>query len=209
MRSIPRLLLALLLCFSGAAVAVDEPAYRVLQSNDAFELRRYAPYVVAEIAVEGSFKGAGMKAFRPLARFIGGNNEGRQKIEMTAPVTQRRATPPRGQAIPMTAPVTQEPDGEGRHRVGFVMPEDMTLETTPVPKDPRITLREVPERLLAVARYSGTWSEKRYARQEAELLAALESAGLTPVSDPVWARYNGPMTPWFLRRNEIMVEVRR
>jgi hypothetical protein len=26
--------------------------------------------------------------------------------------------------------------------------------------------------------------------------------------EPVWARYNGPMTPWFLRRNEIWLAVR-
>jgi len=27
------------------------------------------------------------------------------------------------------------------------------------------------------------------------------------IGAPVFARYNAPFTPWFLRRNEIMVEI--
>ncbi|MCW8926242.1 MAG: heme-binding protein [Xanthomonadales bacterium] len=25
--------------------------------------------------------------------------------------------------------------------------------------------------------------------------------------DPVWARYNAPFTPWFMRRNEILIPI--
>lgn len=202
------LVLALLLGFvAELAVAVDEAAYEVVKRYEAFELRRYAPYVVAEITVEAGFRGAGGEAFRPLARFIGGANEARREIPMTAPVEQQPEA--RGQRIPMTAPVTQAPvdAGQGRYRVAFIMPAAMTLATTPVPTDPRIELRAVPERTMAVRRYGGSWSEKRYQEHEEALRAAIDEAGLEPAGDPVWARYQGPFTPWFLRRNEVMIEV--
>ena len=185
-------------------MATPEPDYELVGEYEAFELRRYEPYVVAEVTVKGKFSRAGNKAFRPLFRFISGNNQSREKIPMTAPVTQAS-----GQEIPMTAPVTQQtaPGTPDVHRIGFVMPSGMRLADTPLPKDERVVHREEPERVMAVIRYSGTWSEKRFARHQDELLAALGAAGLAAVGDPVWARYNGPMTPWFVRRNEIMVEV--
>lgn len=196
-----RFLLSVLLFVSASAMAVDEPDYQVLSETEAFELRRYASYVVAEVAVKGNFKRAGNQAFRPLFRFISGENDARQEIAMTAPVTQSK-----GQKIPMTAPVTQEASGDA-YRVGFIMPADMTLAATPVPRDPRVSVRAVPERVVAVRRYGGTWSEGRYAREEQALIDAVEAAGLKVLGEPVWARYNGPMTPWFMRRNEIMIEV--
>lgn len=199
----------LVLALAGVSVlaaplarAVEEPAYTVLAERDGFELRRYEGYVLAEVEVEGSFQRAGNLAFRPLFDFISGSNSRRQSIEMTAPVTQSR-----GQKIPMTAPVTQAAGRDGRHRVGFVMPAGMTLETTPLPRDPRVQLRAIPAHTMAVLRYGGTWSADRYAKIEAALLAIAREEGLEVIGDPVWARYNGPMTPWFLRRNEVMVEV--
>jgi hypothetical protein len=55
--------------------------------------------------------------------------------------------------------------------------------------------------------YSGTWSQQRYEQNLARLREWMKSKDLTPVGDPVWARYNPPFTPWFLRRNEILVSV--
>ena len=64
-----------------------------------------------------------------------------------------------------------------------------------------------PARTMAVRRYSGTWSEANYDEHRAALFGALDKAGVTTIGPPVWARYNAPMTPWFMRRNEVMVEV--
>lgn len=202
MRWIMLALAGVLVAAAPPVSAVAEPAYTLLLERDGFELRRYSGYVVAEVEVEGSFQRAGNRAFRPLFDFISGHNSERQSIEMTAPVTQSR-----GQKIPMTAPVTQAAGSEGRHRVGFVMPAGMTLETTPLPRDPQVQLREVPEHTMAVLRYGGTWSAERYRKIEGELMALVREEGLEVIGEPVWARYNGPMTPWFMRRNEVMVEV--
>jgi hypothetical protein len=87
------------------------------------------------------------------------------------------------------------------------MPSRYTLETLPEPVDPRVRLRREPERLMAVRRYSGTWSEANYRDNEALLLRAIDEAGLTLVGSPIYARYNSPFSLWFLRRNEVLVEV--
>jgi hypothetical protein len=126
---------------------------------------------------------------------------------MTAPVSQRPAA---GERIEMTAPVVQRPergaDGE-TFVVGFVMPSRFSLETLPEPVDSRVRLREVPSKLMAVRRYSGRWTESAYRENEARLLSAVEETGLSPVAAPVYARYNSPFSLWFMRRNEVMVEV--
>ena len=111
-----------------------------------------------------------------------------------------------GEKIKMTAPVGQQPV-EGKWAVSFMMPAAYTLETLPEPEDPNITLRQVPARRMAVVRYSGFWSEKSYQRNKVKLESWIHGQGLTVVGDPIWARYNPPFTPWFLRRNEILIPV--
>ncbi|MBM9535662.1 heme-binding protein [Desulfobulbus alkaliphilus] len=58
---------------------------------------------------------------------------------------------------------------------------------------------------MAAVRYSGLWSEKNYFRYKMELESWIHERGLAIGGDPVWARYNSPFTPWFLRRNEILI----
>ena len=110
----------------------------------------------------------------------------------------------------MTAPVVQTPHGKNKDTfvISFVMPSKYTLETLPVPEDERIRVRRVNKRLLAARTYSGTWSEERYKKNEAALLEAIEAAGFTAVGKPIFARYNSPFTLWFLRRNEVLIEVK-
>jgi hypothetical protein len=60
---------------------------------------------------------------------------------------------------------------------------------------------------MAAVRYSGFWSEKGYLRYKVELESWIGRMGLTIVGDPIWARYNSPFMPWFLRRNEILIPV--
>ena len=191
------------------AMADEQPRYTVLRSDQGFELRRYEPYLVAETVVDGDFEDVGSQAFRILADYIGGKNEGRQEIAMTAPVNQAPVTQP-GEKIEMTAPVVQAPrqGATGTYVFSFVMPSRYTLETLPRPTDPRVTLRRVEGRLMAARTYSGTWSEERYRENETALLRDVQAAGLQPNGAPVFARYNAPFTPWFMRRNEVIVQVR-
>jgi hypothetical protein len=188
-------------------MAVEQAKYTVVVQDGAFELRDYAPHVVAETVVAGEFEQAGNRAFSALFRYISGGNRSRSKLAMTAPVSQAsRGDGTGGEKIAMTAPVAQHAAG-GRWAVSFMMPAAYSLETLPQPSDPRVVLRRVPAQRVAALRYSGTWSEKSYLRHKAELESWVAQRGLRAVGDVVWARYNPPFAPWFVRRNEILVEV--
>jgi hypothetical protein len=192
---------------SSSAMAIEEPSFRVLEHNGAFELREYAPYLVAETRVEASFTDAGNAAFQRLFRYISGNNVTQQKIAMTAPVTQSRSEAG-GEKIAMTAPVTQVAAGEG-YRVAFVLPASYTLETAPTPLDKTIEIRAVPAQLVASWRYSGRWTESNYRESEARLREQIAERDLETTGEPILARYNPPFMPSFLRRNEVLIPVKR
>jgi hypothetical protein len=182
--------------------AIEEPAYQVTGKIGDVELREYAPYVVAEVQVTGSATEAGNKAFRILASYIFGKNKGQRKLAMTAPVMQS-AVPVK---LEMTAPVMQSV-APGAYRVEFVLPAGTTLETAPDPLDQRIVLRQVQPMRVAAIRYSGFWSDANYNRHLAQLEEVLSAAGLAWTGVPIYARYNPPFTPWFLRRNEIWLQL--
>jgi len=183
-------------------MATEEAPYKVLKVDDIFELREYAPHILAEIIVDGDLVGAGSKAFRRLFRYISGDNRTRSKIAMTAPVSQEQ----KGEKISMTAPVSQQ-RMKGKWAVSFMMPATYTLETLPVSDDPGITLRPVTAQRIAAVRYSGLWSEDNYILNSRKLEEWIRKNGFTVVGEPVWARYNPPFTPWFMRRNEILIPV--
>jgi len=183
-------------------MANEEAPYTVIKTEDIFELREYAPQVLAEIIVDGDLEGAGNKAFRPLFRYISGDNKSRGKIAMTAPVSQEQ----KGEKISMTAPVSQQ-RVQGKWAVSFMMPASYTMETLPTPDDPNIKLRQVPARRVAAVRYSGFWSEEKYLLHKEKLEKWIKDNRFTVIGEPVWARYNPPFTLWFMRRNEILIPV--
>ncbi len=168
-------------------MATEEPAYDVLLETKHYDVRRYEPYIVAEVDVDDDFRRAGNSAFRILAGYIFGDNEPQKKMNMTAPV--------------------ESGAGDSPYTYSFVMERKYTMDTLPQPTNPGIRLVQRPERVMAVHRYSGSWSEKRYKEHEKVLLDALATDRVKTKGSPIFARYNAPFTPWFFRRNEIMIEV--
>jgi hypothetical protein len=160
--------------------------------------------IIAETYVGGSLKKAGNEGFRRIYDYISGNNQKRQSVAMTAPVGQEAGS----KKIAMTAPVTQE-NKNNKWRITFIMPEKYTLETLPEPNDDRVKLVEAPGRLMAAVKYSGTWSEGRYKKNKALLEEFIQRRGLTKAGAVVWARYDPPFMPWFLRRNEVLIPVEK
>ncbi|GGK67881.1 SOUL family heme-binding protein [Ornithinimicrobium pekingense] len=180
----------------------EKQVYEVVRSSPDFELRRYPSHVVAEVVVTAPFEDAGNVAFRTLAGYIGGQNRAARRIAMTAPVVQQEA-----QQISMTAPVVQQETEPGGYAVAFVLPAAITLEDAPVPTDPAVTLHARPAVLAAARRYRGRWTRASFERHRTALDKAVREAGLTPVGAPRWARFDPPIVPAPLRRNEVVQDV--
>ncbi len=177
-------------------MATERPSFTIERRASSLEIRQYRPYVVAQTTVDGPMEAAGNEGFRRLAGYIFGGNGTGQKIAMTAPVAM--------------API---PDGTrltpmgGGFLVQFMMPSSFTLASLPAPKDGRVIFAEVPARRVAALAYRGNWSEARYQAHLEKLNAALVAEGLKATGVPVWARYDPPFMPSFMRTNEILVEV--
>jgi hypothetical protein len=182
----------------------EQQPYDVLRQFPGFELRRYPTHLVAEVEIDSSFTEAGNRAFRSLAGYISGRNSTRGKVAMTAPVVQEPASTP----IAMTSPVLQESGSKsGRHVVAFVMPAEFSIDTLPTPSDSQIRIREIPTHIAAVKGFTGRWSERTYDEHLARLRERVAEAGLEVVGPPRFARFDPPWTPWFLRRNEVVLPV--
>lgn len=216
------------------AYSIEEPAYTRVRQAKPFELREYAPLVVAETYVEGSLDQASNQGFRRLADYIFGNNvlpEGTLlgntiRLQGAASAGAQGATsassPVQGRAtkIAMTAPVTAEPLDDSppvanassafpsqRWRIHFVMPRTYTMATLPRPKNAQVHLREVACKRYAVVRFSGLTDEAVMQARTQALRTWMAGEHLQAVGAPQLARYDPPWTLWFLRRNEVLIEV--
>jgi len=172
---------------SPAAHAVEEPQWTLVHREGAFEIRDYAPTVVAETDVTGERGPAINAGFRRLARFIFGGNAPSQSIAMTAPVAQARS----GDTWVVT----------------FYMPPGSTLESMPRPLDDSVTLREIPARRVAVLRFNGLSTQRNLDEHAETLRQYIDRRGEHPSGPATYAFYNPPWTlPW-ARRNEVMLEL--
>ena len=200
-------------------MAVEEPKYDVLLTEGSFEVRKYAPQLIAETVVNGDMDEASNKGFRLIADFIFGNNQApnvatSEKIAMTAPVTVE----PQSSKIAMTAPVTVEPQSgvakvdvnmqtATRWRVNFVMPSHYTLDNIPKPKNIAVSLKEIPSKTFVVLKYSGFNSVAKVQAKSQEAKEWALQKNFKIISTPQLSRYDPPWTLPMFRRNEIMVEV--
>ena len=204
-------LITSLLILSGAWVAygylavnnIEEPRYTLIKKDADYEIRAYKPYLTASVEVRGEYRQASSEGFRLIADYIFGNNRQRSKISMTAPVIQERST-----RIAMTAPVMQERSDSDSYRVSFVMPSEYTLETIAEPKNPKVSLSEIPARRVAVLTFSGVFSVERSEEKLRELRARLKAEGLDSTGKVSVSRYNPPGTPPFMNRHEVWIELK-
>jgi len=209
------LVLGLGLIWIKPAMAIEEPKYEVVTADAQFEVRHYAPILIAETIVEGDMDAASSKGFRLIADFIFGNNlssdtDKKSKIAMTAPVTVE----PQSSKIAMTAPVTVEPQAAESSmktaktwRINFVMPSQYTLATIPKPKNNAVTLREVPSKYFIVHKYSGFNTVSRVQAKTDEAIEWATKRSYKIIGTPQLSRYDPPWTLPMIRRNEIMIEI--
>jgi len=182
------LIIALLVMMSSAGMI----PYTVTEKSGEIEFRHYPALVLA--TVDSASDDAG---FNLLFRYISGSNRQKEKIPMTAPVIS-------SQKIPMTAPVISD-----EKTMSFVLPAGTTMEETPDPTDSRVRIVAIPERDIAVLRFSGYAPPEDVESETSRLLAGLQYNGVVTIGQPFLMRYDSPWTPGFLRRNEVGIEIRR
>lgn len=184
-----------------------EPNWTRLKTDGDIEIRAYDPMIVAEVTISGERSDAINEGFRILAGYIFGGNSGQQSIEMTAPVTQQPDVA-EGQKIAMTAPVTQEAGNiQNEWKVRFIMPGEYTLSSLPKPDDTRIKFIEIPAYKAAVIRFSGFNTDSNLTSHKAELTKWIEDNKIATDGEPMYAFYNPPWTPPFMKRNEVMMKI--
>lgn len=187
-------------------MATEEPKFTVTEKEPPFEIRSYAPMIVAEVQVEGDLDEASSQGFRLIAAYIFGQNQVNEKISMTAPVTVEDQSA-KSAKIAMTAPVGIESKA-GKWTVSFVMPSEYTMESIPKPINQQVQLRQIPAMKKAVISFTGFYNEQKVAEKTLELEQWMKSRKLQSAGVPNFARYNPPWTLPFMRRNEVMINLR-
>ncbi|MEI6042503.1 MAG: heme-binding protein [bacterium] len=183
---------------------VENTEYSVLESKKGYEVRLYPAHIVAQTTVNGPYKESLSQGFSIIAGYIFGGNTKKEKIAMTAPVVENTASS--SESIAMTAPVTATVEGDS-HVIAFGMPRSYTLETLPVPNDERVKIVTIPEKKMAVIRFSWGRTGARVESKKQELLNALKKDNINVVGGVQYAGYNPPWTPLWMTRNEVLVEI--
>lgn len=163
----------------------EQQQYEIVTRYPNAELRKYARCTLADVTLTGSAERVGNRAFGPLVRYISA-----KQLAMTAPVLQAQG------------------DAQSQWTVSFVLPGGKAISEYPLPDDASVILREVPEHFAMAMTWSGRWTYSSVEKQTEALRLAIKQAGLTEIGLPVWARYDPPWKPWFLRRNEVLIDVR-
>lgn len=171
-------------------LAIEEPAYKVLQKEDRLELRQYEALPLVSTPM-GGMRGDG-QSFMRLFGYISGDNEGRRKIAMTAPVF-------------MEGDGTDK--GEAAGRMSFLLPAEVAKSGSPEPGGKQVSLGTMASGRFAVFRFSGHREEDKRLAAVQTLRAWIQENDWTPEGEPFFAYYDPPGTPEEKRRNEVWLRL--
>ena len=180
----------------------DQPSYQVLNDYGNIQIRHYPDLLVAETEIVGDYKNASNQGFQRLAGYIFGNNQKQQTLAMTAPVIQEQ----QNQTLAMTAPVIQQ-KSEDRWLMAFVLPKGYSITTAPIPNDKAVTIKELPDKKVAVIQYTGSLCDSGIEKNAGTLSIWLNQQGFKALSPARSAAYDPPWTLPFLRHNEVHIDI--
>ena len=178
----------------------ESAAYTVVKSDSTFELRDYPELTVVATAMDSAGQDRDDRFMR-LFRYIDGDNAASQKVAMTTPVFMTGGRPVDGrpgEAAP-AAPA----------KMHFVVPAAVAAAGAPAPKAENVALESMPARRVAVVRFAGSSNPELEKTKLAELRAWMETQGLAAAGEPFLAYYDPPWTPGPMRRNEVLVPVKK
>lgn len=183
----------------GIRSGVPEVPFTIIDQIGPVEIRSYGPRTVVEVT-DGKDTS---EAFFMLFDYISGGNTEKREISMTAPVEVREE----GQTIAMTAPVQVAKGSSGNVAMRFFLPADFTKSSSPIPRNPRVKLAELPPELFAAIRYSGRSTDEKFKQKSEQIKAGLERSKWVIAGEPNLFGFDPPYTIPFLRRNEVMIKV--
>ena len=175
------LILISVIALNSQSMAYEEANYEVVKENKNYEIRKYSDRLVVET---NSTQGNG---FRKLFNYISGNNEQKEEIKMTVPVTQEIKN--------------------GNMTMQFYLPSKFNKDNAPKPSNPEIEILTIEGGYYAVIKYSGRSSDKNFSKNKEILEKELKKDNVTILSPPIRASYNSPFTLPILKRNEVMYRV--
>ena len=174
----------------------ERPSYNVVVKEDGLEIRDYASAIVVETQVFASRRDAAGEAFRSLFNYISGNNTASLEIPMTAPVAQ--------------TPAGRGPDGvSGKWAIRFFLPSNYSVENIPQPLQQGINIVTLEAQRFASVSFKGTQNDKKVAKYTTQLREFISQKGYEVSGEPVYAFYDPPFVPWFLRDNEILLPIQK
>ena len=180
----------------------------VVSLAEDIEIRVYKPTVKVVAQANGE-----NNAFGQLFRYISGENSVNKSIAMTAPV-ETASVEKTSVKVAMTTPVEMTMANsdnteatKNSMQMSFFLPSMYDYQTAPKPTSPGLSLVAVPEKTVAVIRFSGLRSDNKLINKTQRLREAIANTPYTITSDPVMMGYDAPWTLWFNRRNEVMFEI--
>ena len=192
-----RILTIITLLFATPAWAeYEQPSYNLVFQQNGLEIRDYAPAVVVETQVVASRRDAAGDAFRSLFNYISGNNDASLEIPMTSPVAQTYAGRERDNV-------------SGKWAVRFFLPRDLSAEAIPEPLQLGVNIVTLSAQRFASVSFKGTQNDKKVAKNRARLREFIAQNGYRVSGQPVYAFYDPPFVPWFLRDNEILLPIEK
>ena len=166
--------------------------FKVLQTYEDFELRKYLPCVIAEVEVSAQYSTATSSAFSLLFNYISKGNKSSQKIAMTAPVIAAQRAD------------NSEP---AAWHVSFVMPAGSTFDHMPNPNDSQVNLRELDTETCVAKSFRGRATEVLSRKKVQELRASAAEAKIALSDETRICRFDPPFKPGFLQYNEIVIPI--
>ena len=191
---LPLIFALFILIYTNISMALEEPKFQILKSNNNYEIREYSDRLAVEVTYSNQDSG-----FRYLFNYISGENATSEKVSMTVPVTQ-------SVKIDMTAPVTQSKK-DGKLVMQFYLPSKFTLNNAPKPTNSRVSLVVLEGGIYAVIKYSGRVTDKNFQKHYEELKKYLTKDNINFIEPGIKATFNGPFTLPILRRNEVMIKI--
>ena len=191
---LPLIIALFIIIYSNISMALEEPKFQILKSNNNYEIREYSDRLAVEVTYSNQDSG-----FRYLFNYISGENTTSEKVSMTVPVTQ-------SVKIDMTAPVTQSKK-DGKLVMQFYLPSKFTLNNAPKPTNSRVSLVVLEGGIYAVIQYSGRVTDKNFQTHYKELKEYLTKDNINFFEPAIRATFNGPFTLPILRRNEVMMKI--